>query len=87
MTYTDYNMRDKERKEARLNVVRNLAAKLLLALEENGEVIANGGSVYRQNPFEYLMSTTDMCDVVRYLAMMSIVVQRVDAGGQPTWRL
>lgn len=83
----EYEKMMAERAEARKKEVLGLGAKLLVALDETGEVHANSSSVYRQLPFEYLMSTTDMFDVVQKLGELGFDVQRVDSGGQPTWML
>lgn len=70
-----------------MNKLEQQCVKLLTALDESGEVRSVSGAVYRQEPFEYLMSTTDMYHVVQHLRGLGVEVQRVDAGGNPTWRL
>jgi hypothetical protein len=78
-------MTDKRKceEESRLN---DLAAKLLLVLEEHGSVWSVDTSICAGNGLR-LMSSTDMCSVVRKLASMGIRVGRIDAGGNPTWVL
>ena len=61
-------------------------AALVDALNEHGEVKAIGGAVFKGHG-EPLMNTTDMYHAVRELAGMGVSIQRVDSGGNPTWRL
>jgi hypothetical protein len=72
--------------EERNRKVLNLCADLLVAIERDGVVRAISGVVFCGKG-RFLMSTTDMYDVVMKLRGIGIEVRRIDSGGQPTWAL
>jgi hypothetical protein len=65
--------------------LRDKAAHLFVALKA-GRVWTNGGGVLDYDG-KFLMTTTEMREVVQYLHNIGISVNRIDSGGQPTWRL
>lgn len=59
--------------------------KLLNALRK-GIVRGIGGTIYDVK-MSYLMSNTDMYYAVRELESIGVIVERLDSGGSPRWRL
>jgi hypothetical protein len=67
----------------------SLAKKLLASLLVEPVTSFGGGSVYGKvdGKHSFLMTTTEMYHAVQMLARADIRVERIDAGGSPTWGL
>lgn len=72
--------------EERAKKILDRAAVLLHALQKYGHVHGGGGAVYTDKG-DPVMNTTQMYQVVTKLRELDINVERVDAGGFPTWVL
>ena len=65
---------------------RNKCQRVVDCLSLDNKIYGIGGSIY-SNSVGYVMSTTDLYDVVRALGTVGISVERTDSGGTPTWML
>lgn len=58
----------------------------LLDTVKRGQIRAIGGDVY-DSDMEYFCSASDLHSLIRQARTNGIAIERVDAGGRPTWRL
>lgn len=66
--------------------LRKRCQRVVDCLTLDGEIYALGGSVYSKS-VGYIMSTSDLYDIVRALNSVKIPVGRLDSGGSPRWGL
>ena len=66
--------------------LRNKCQLVVDCLSLDGEIYGIGGTVYSKS-VGYVMSTSDLCEIIRALGTVDIPVGRLDSGGSPRWGL